>query len=134
MFRPDPEFTDEMGVDAVMKAVYNPTSLDDILDCNHTCVVDLFQHNRKTDNEVVNLVNGVNDLIRRDCPRDIIIKTKLLYALGGRKGQSLKIEQLYGIQLALWPKVLDMFRLSNDDATALGNIFCALKDCVVPLL
>ncbi|KAL9178663.1 hypothetical protein ACHAXT_002001 [Thalassiosira profunda] len=120
-FSIDDGITKEMGRDAVLKAVYNPDSLNSIRGCNHTCSVLVFGMMTSFHEEVKSMVDS-------GCSVDEIIKHKLLQALGGHRKQSLNMEHLYGLE----PELLPLLQAATSKRIALGNVYRVLKECLVP--
>ena len=126
-----------VGGKALLKAVFDGSSLDAVFDSNHTC--------RVTYDNMDDMQEKVNRLHDINLSRENIIKYKLLMALGAFGGtEQFKIELLKEVQEAveLMPKVLELVQLENDIASlipnreivSLTNVFEMMMRCVAPLL
>ena len=126
-----------VGGKALLKAVFDGSSLDAVFDSNHTC--------RVTYDNMDDMQEKVNRLHDINLSRENIIKYKILMALGAFGGtEQFKIELLKEVQEAveLMPKVLELVQLENDIASlipnreivSLTNVFEMMMRCVAPLL
>ena len=126
-----------VGGKALLKAVFDGSSLDAVFDSNHTC--------RVTYDNMDDMQEKVNRLHDINLSRENIIKYKILMALGAFGGtEQFKIELLEEVQEAveLMPKVLELVQLENDIASlipnreivSLTNVFEMMMRCVAPLL
>ena len=114
------------GAEALLKAVYDPSSLNAILDCNHTCTLKYEGMN--------DLHKELNDLFTANWTRARIIKYKLLEALGAHSKEGLEVERLNDISLELMPRVLQLYQADRDQRICLTSTFRTFRDCVAPLL
>ena len=114
----------ESAVGALLYAAYDPSSLNTIIDCNHTCAIEYPGH------EECELLESYNRLITdKNWPREKIIKWKLRLAL--RAGtEQLKIEHFSDVSLKLLPRVLHLMQSDECFSGALSSTFCMMRDTV----
>ena len=120
------EVKNKAGVDALLKAVYDPSSLNAILNCNHTCALKYVG--------MSNLQKELNGLIKANWTRERIVKYKLLEALGAHSNESLKVECLNDVPWELMPRILHLFQADRDQNICLTSTFHTVRDRVAPLL
>jgi hypothetical protein len=120
------EVKNKAGADALLKAVYDPSSLNAILDCNHTCTLKYVGMN--------DLQKELNGRIKANWTRERIVKYKLLEALGAHSNEGLKVELLNDVPWELMPKALHLFQADRDQNICLTSTFHAFRDRLAPLL
>lgn len=120
------EVKKKAGADALLKAVYDPSNLNVLLDCNHTCAVEY--------GGMGSLQKELNGLIKANWTRERIVKYKLLEALGAHSKEGLKVERLNDISLELMPRVLHLFQADHYQHNSFTSAFRTFRDRVAPVL
>ena len=126
----------EVGGEALLKSVFDYSSLDAVFDSNHTCKVEYDGMG-----EVQERLNGLHEIgLNRKC----IIKYKILLALGllGEENGCFNVGLLNDISVQLTPKVLNYVQLddqlipsvSRGSIVSLNNVYQVMRNCVAPLL
>ena len=136
------------GDKTLLNAMYNPTSMDSIIESNHTCgaytynIINLKTINkrRRSEREAFN-INNMNVSIQQK------IRRKVVLALCGFEGELFDLSHLNDLPLQLMPRVLELIQEHTEARTrevkrtplqlekdALSRLFHTLRGWELPLL
>ena len=136
----------EAGGKALLKAMYDPRSMDSIVESNHTCMAFTFDI---TDQSVVALrppiETGVLEINEMDISIGQKIRKKVILVLCGVDGSLFDLSHLNDISLQLMPRVLELIQEHTQIRTrrcdenqlekdALSRLFHTLRGWELPLL
>ena len=126
----------EVGGEALLKSVFDNSSLNAVFDSNHTCKVEY--------DDMDEVQERLNTLFENNLNRECIIKYKILLALGlfDEDNGCFNVGFLNDISVQLTPKVLNYVQLddqlipsvSRGSIVSLNNVFQVMRNCVAPLL
>ena len=116
-----------VGVKCLFKEIFNPTTLNDVADCNHTCTLHLFT-------KFFNPIQRVNvSSIDLDQPQSPIAeenkRNKILLALRIADSQ---LHYFGGLPLELMPFVLKLIQQEEVSTNKLTRIFQCMRSWIVP--
>jgi len=145
------DYTEE-GEKALLKALYDPTSMDSIVECNHTCFPHTFDIKNSSivaqrsfiEKEVLNINSDKNFSIQQK------IRKKVVLALCRQDGGLFDLSHLNDLPLQLMSRVLELIQEHTDARTeeasrrperglnlekdALTRLFHTLRGWELPLL
>ena len=126
----------EVGGEALLKSVFDNSSLNAVFDSNHTCKVEY--------DDMDEVQERLNTLFENNLNRECIIKYKILLALGlfDEDNGCFNVGFLNDISVQLTPKVLNYVQLDDQlipsvsrvSIVSLNNVFQVMRNCVAPLL
>ena len=120
----------EVGKQALLKTVLDTSSLNAVVDSNHTCQIHL--------EEMDDLLIFANQLTI--CSSKESKMRKVSFTLGTSNDIGLEIPYLSDVPLELMPNVLNFVQKAvfterrHSGAVALKNVFVIMRNCVTPLL
>ena len=140
----------EEGDKNLLKALYDPTSMDSIVESNHTCVAYTYDvknarvvaQRSPIETEVLSINNADPDISTKQK-----IRWKVVLALCGLEGELFDLSHLNDLPLPLMPRVLELIQEHTDARTravkstpiqlekdALSRLFHTLRGWELPLL
>ena len=136
----------ERGMGIAEKALFDPTSLNAMYDCNHTSTLGMMN---RSSSSIPTWVNSSYSLDTQNLDKasmfKIHLQSKLLFMLGALGTENLNCHYLKDMSLELIPELLCFLQsgISREaqnrsemiipKVVPLQNVFDAVKNCVVPL-